>query len=227
MAATAGSGGSQTMERDLAYGSDPMQRLDLTVPAARGFPTVLFVHGGGLTSGDKAESEYRSVCDPFVASGIGCASMNYRLAPSHSWPAPAEDVASAVAWLRANLGARGGDSRNLILLGHSSGAMLVALIGSDERYLARHGLKPDAVRGIVAMGSIMWDVELEEALERHGLARVEEAFRRDPDNAFYGSLTDYRNLWPIRHLRRGMPLELPRFRGRVRVWDPNSLLAFP
>ena len=49
----AGGGGAcgQTVERDLAYGPDPLQRLDLSVPAAKGFPTVLFVHGGSLTLG--------------------------------------------------------------------------------------------------------------------------------------------------------------------------------
>ncbi|HKI03312.1 MAG TPA: alpha/beta hydrolase [Thermoanaerobaculia bacterium] len=198
-------GVAQASERDLAYGPDPKQRLDLSVPAAKGFSTVLFIHGGSLTSGDKADEDYRDVCAPFPSAGIACASLNYRLAPAHAWPAQAEDVVAAVAWVRANIGLRGGDPRKLFLVGHSSGATLVALAGTDERYLARHGLKTSDLRGVVPMGSIMWDDELEQALTRYGRGRVEEAFRRDPDNRMYASLDAYLDHWPIRHARAGLP----------------------
>jgi len=159
-------GATRKPERDLTYGPDPSQRLDLWVPPAQGFPTVLFIHGGSLTSGDKTDEDYRDVCLPFPAAGIACANVNYRLGPEHPWPAQAEDVAAAVAWVRTNIAQRGGDPRKLVLLGHSSGAMLVALVGTDERYLAPHQLALDDLRGVVSMGSIMWDEELELALTR-------------------------------------------------------------
>jgi acetyl esterase/lipase len=184
-----------SVERDLAYGSDAKQRLDLSVPAAKGFPTVVFVHGGSLTSGDKADEDYREVCRPFPAAGIACANVNYRLAPGHAWPAQPEDVAAAVTWVRANIGARGGDPAKLFLLGHSSGAMLVALLGTG---------KPAGVRGVMPMGSIMYDDELEQAIEKHGRERVEVAFGKDPDSAMYGSLASYLDHWPIRHVTGGM-----------------------
>jgi acetyl esterase/lipase len=198
-------GTAQVMERDLAYGSDPLQRLDLAVPATKHFATVMFVHGGSLTSGDKSDEDSRGVCAPFVAAGIGCANVNYRLAPAASWPAPAEDVAAAVAWIRAHLRARGGDPRKLFLMGHSSGATLVALLGTDERYLASRGLKLEDLRGVIPMGSIMWDDELEQALKLHGRERVEVAFRRDPDNQMYPNLDAYLDRWPIHHVRAGLP----------------------
>jgi acetyl esterase/lipase len=198
-------GAAQRFERDLSYGPDPRQRLDLSTPATSGFPTVLFVHGGSLTGGDKTDDDYRDACAPFPGSGIACANVNYRLAPAHPWPAQAEDLAVAVAWVLANIGSRGGDPRKLFLMGHSSGAALAALVGTDERYLARHGLKVSDVRGIVSMGSTMWDVELEQAITRHGRSRVEEAFRREPDNAMYASLDAYLDHWPIRHVRAGLP----------------------
>lgn len=205
-AALLGTAGSAAgLERDVTYGPDPKQRLDLAVPAAKGFPTVLFIHGGSLTSGDKGDEEYRNVCAPFPGAGIACANVNYRLAPAHAWPAPAEDVAAAVNWVRTNIAARGGDPRRLILFGHSSGATLVAAVGADERYLARYGLKPRDLRGVVPMGSIMWDVELEEALQRLGRARVEDAFRKDSDSQVYGTLDTYLDHWPMRHIRAGLP----------------------
>jgi acetyl esterase/lipase len=200
-----GSGAAQSVERDLAYGGDPDQRLDLSVPAGQGFATVLFVHGGSLTGGDKSDEDYRHVCAPFAGAGLACATVNHRLAPAHAWPAQAQDVALAVAWVRANIGARGGDPRMLFLLGHSSGATLVALVATDERYLAQAGLRTSDVRGVIPMGSIMWDDEMEQALTRYGRARVEEAFRRDGDNAMYESLDAYLDRWPIRHVRTGLP----------------------
>jgi acetyl esterase/lipase len=187
-------GVAQVVERDLSYGPDPLQRLDLWVTATKQFSTVVFVHGGSLASGDKADEDYGGVCAPFAAAGIGCANVNYRLAPAVSWPAPAEDV-----------GTRGGDPRKLFLVGHSSGAMLVALVGTDERYLARQKLKATDLRGVIPMGSIMWDEELEQALKLHGRSRVEAAFGRDPDNRMYANLDTYLNHWPIRHVRTGLP----------------------
>ena len=193
------------LERDVAYGADPKQKLDLSVPAAKGFPTVIFIHGGSLTSGDKADDDYRNVCAPFPDAGIACANVNYRLAPSSSWPAPAEDAAAAVSWVRTNIASRGGDPRKLFLFGHSSGAMLAAVLGTDERYLARHGLKSGDLRGVVPMGSIMSDDELDQAIVRVGRARVEEAFRADSDSRIYGSLDADIDHWPIRHVHAGLP----------------------
>lgn len=198
-------GAAQVVERNLPYGPDSHQTLDLAVPTIKNFSTVLFVHGGSLTSGDKSDGDYRGVCAPFVAAGIGCANVNHRLAPAASWPAPAEDVAAAMAWIRANIGARGGDALKLFLVGHSSGAMLVALVGTDERYLATKGLKTESLRGVIPMGSIMWDEEMEQALRLHGRDRVEAAFGQDPDNRMYANLDAYLDRWPIRHIRAGLP----------------------
>ena len=198
-------GAAPHTERDLPYGPDPKQRLDLTLPGGSGFATVVFVHGGSLSSGDKGDADYRGVCSPFPAIGLACASVNYRLAPSHSWPAQALDVAAATAWVRANIPSRGGDPQRLYLFGHSSGATLVALLGADARYLARHDMTPADLRGVMVMGSIMWDDDLEQALARHGRARVEERFRSDPDNAMYSGLDQYLDRWPMRHLKPGLP----------------------
>ena len=194
------------IERDLAFGADPAHRLDLSVPDAKGFPTVVFVHGGSLSSGDKADSDYGRVCAAFPAAGLGCANVNYRLLPGASWPAPAEDVASAIAWVRANVAARGGDPGKLFLLGHSSGAMLVALVGADARYLAKHKLTTSILRGVMPMGSIMWDDDLRQAIEKNGRERVEAAFAsRDPRGKSFGSLNVYESVWPINYVRTGLP----------------------
>lgn len=200
----AGVAGEPT-ERDVAYGTDAAQRLDLFTPDTKNFPIVIFVHGGSLTSGDKADADYGKVCDAFPAAGIGCANVNYRLLPAAPWPAPADDVAAAIAWVHANIAARGGDPKQLFLLGHSSGAMLVALVGADARFLARRQLTTDAVRGVMPMGSIMWDDDLRQSMEKNGRERVEAAFARDPRGRAFGSLENYEAQWPINYVRAGLP----------------------
>lgn len=199
------SGRASSVERDLAYGDETAQRLDLATPAAKDFPTVIFVHGGSLVGGDKADSDYGRACDAFPAEGVGCANVNYRLLPAAPWPAAAEDVAGAVAWVHRNIARRLGHPDRLFLLGHSSGAMLVALVGSDPQFLARHGLTSAVVRGVMPMGSIMWDDDLRQSIEKNGRDRVEAAFARDPRGRSFGSLDRYESQWPIRHVRSGMP----------------------
>jgi len=196
------------IERDLAYGTDAAQRLDLSVPSSQGFATVVFVHGGSLDSGDKADADYGKACDPFPAAGIGCANVNYRLLTNNPWPAPADDVAAAVAWLHAHLAQRGGDPERLFLLGHSSGAMLVALVGADERYLKQHGMTSASIRGVMPMGSIMWDDDLRQAIAKNGREKIEAAFARDPRGKTFGSLSAYEAHWPINYVREHLPAYL-------------------
>ena len=193
------------VQRDVAYGEDPAQKLDVFTPEATGFPTVIFVHGGSLSGGDKTDSDYGKVCDAFPPAGIGCVNINYRLMPAAAWPAQPEDVATAIAWVRSHIASAGGDRDRLFLLGHSSGAMLVALVGSSGRYLEALKLTTGAIRGVMPMGSIMWDDDLRQSIEKNGRDRVEAAFARDPRNKSFGSLDRYESQWPINYVRAGLP----------------------
>jgi acetyl esterase/lipase len=196
---------AQSTMTDVGYGNDAAQKLNLSTPASEHFATLIFVHGGSLTSGDKADSDYAHVCDSFPAVGIACVNVNYRLGPQHPWPAQAEDLASAIAWVHANITRYGGDPRKVFLLGHSSGATLVALVGSDDAYLSKHGMKLASLRGVMPMGSIMSDDDLEQAIAQHGADTMAQAFLRNPDNRMYGSFEKYRDQWPIRHVHTGLP----------------------
>jgi acetyl esterase/lipase len=196
---------AQSSKTGVRYGTDAAQKLDLRIPASQGFATLIFVHGGSLTGGDKADSDYAHVCDSFPAAGIACVNMNYRLGPRHSWPAQAVDLASVIGWVRTNIAPYGGDPNKLFLLGHSSGATLVALVASDERYLAKHGMTPSDLTGVMPMGSVMWDDELEQAIAQRGRNTIAQNFLRDPDNRMYGSLEKYQDHWPIRHIHAALP----------------------
>ncbi len=138
--------------RDLAYGPDPRQRLDLYLPSMKpsGTPVVIFVHGGGFRRGDKGDEvrwENANVGAWAAREGMLGIVMNYRLAPAAPWPAGADDVAGVVAWARANTAAHGGDPDRIIIIATSAGAAHVA--GYIHRY-------PDArdVQGTVLLSGL-------------------------------------------------------------------------
>src|SRR5579875_1336814 len=71
---------SVTVAADVAYGDDPLQKIDIYSPAkARGLPIVVFVHGGGFVGGDK--KDYANVPTYLSQHGIVAVNANYRLAP--------------------------------------------------------------------------------------------------------------------------------------------------
>ena len=138
--------------RDLAYGPDTFQKLDVYTPAVSATqkrPVVLFVHGGGFTRGDKHGDFSPNNMTAWAArNGMVGVNINYRLAPAHPWPAGAQDLASAIAWTRANISSHGGDPDRIILWGHSAGANHVAdYVGHKEL----HGGEAAAVKGAVLL----------------------------------------------------------------------------
>jgi acetyl esterase/lipase len=136
------------IDRDLRYGEHERHRLDVhTSGAADGEqrPVVLFVHGGGFTGGDKhvpGTPMYDHIGAWAVRNGWVGVTMTYRLAPGHTWPAGARDVAAAVRWIRENIAAHGGDPNRIVVAGHSAGCVHVAsyLVGQGGGSL-------DGVRG--------------------------------------------------------------------------------
>jgi len=138
-------------ERDVAYGTDNAQRLDLFTPVSKNFPVVIFVHGGSLTSGDKADADYGKVCDAFPAAGVGCANVNYRLLPAAPWPAPAEDVAAAIAWVHANISRFGGSPARIYVGGHSAGAIMSTFAALKRDWMGQRHLPADVIKGVVAV----------------------------------------------------------------------------
>jgi predicted esterase len=122
------------VDRDLAYGDDPRHRLDVHTAGdgadtGTGKPVFVFVHGGGFVRGDKhtpGSPQYDLVGAWAVRRGYVGVTMTYRLAPAHTWPAGAEDVATAVHWLKRNIAAYGGDPDKIVVAGNSAGAVHVA-----------------------------------------------------------------------------------------------------
>lgn len=164
-----------------AFGADPKQRLDLARPVGRGkSPVLLFVHGGGWSIGDKRHAA-ASKARHFTESGWAFASANYRLVPQATVEQQAADVASAIAWLRANAGKEGLDPDRIVLMGHSAGAHLVALVGTDPQFLNAAGVPMRAVRGVVLLDGAGYDVPTQASAEMNIVKPMyEAAFSTDP-----------------------------------------------
>ena len=164
-----------------AYGNDPKQRLDLARPAGvPRAPVLLFVHGGGWSIGDKAHAA-GGKARWANAKGWAFASANYRLVPQATVESQAADVASAIAWLRANAAREGLDPDRIVLMGHSAGAHLVALVGTDPRYLKAAGVPLAAVKGVVLLDGAGYDVPTQASAEMNIVKPMyEAAFGTDP-----------------------------------------------
>ena len=164
-----------------AYGADAKQRLDLVKPAGVAkTPVLLFVHGGGWSIGDKAHAAPDKAR---WANGKGWAfaSANYRLVPQATVESQATDVASAIAWLRANAEREGLDPDRIVLIGHSAGAHLVALVGTNPTYLSKAGVPMSAIKGVVLLDGAGYDVPTQASAEMNIVKPMyEAAFSKDP-----------------------------------------------
>ncbi len=154
--------------RDVAYRDGPdadalKHRLDLFLPEGEGWPTVVFVHGGGWRTGDKGlrvggADVYGNIGRFFAARGVGAAVVNYRLLPDVAHAAQIDDVARAVAWVQGHVGRHGGDPAALFLMGHSAGAHLASRVALDPAALRPYGLSPRAVCGVIAVSGAAYDL---------------------------------------------------------------------
>ena len=148
--------GSET----IAYGSDPLQLLDIWRAKGpnRAAPLIVYVHGGGWKRGSKDNATGRFKPDHYPAQGYAFASINYRLVPTATVEQQAADVAGAVKALVDRADTLGIDRRRIVLMGHSAGAHLVALVGTDERYLKGAGLSFADIAGVIPNDGAAYDV---------------------------------------------------------------------
>jgi dipeptidyl aminopeptidase/acylaminoacyl peptidase len=143
-----------TVVRDIAYGTDPLEKLDVfTTAPAPGAPKtiVMYVHGGGFERGDKRQPGspfFDNIMLWLTRQGMVGVNINYRLAPKHMWPAAHEDLAAAVRWVQANIAQYGGDPDRLALWGQSAGASLIAGYLAHPQF---HGPKGHGVKAAIML----------------------------------------------------------------------------
>jgi acetyl esterase/lipase len=130
--------------RDLAYGPDPLQRLDVYLPShPQNAPVLLMVHGGGWVFGDKAlPSTVENKVAHWAPKGFIFVSVNYRMIPAADPLEQARDVARALALVQSKAASWGGDPTKIVLMGHSAGGHLVSLLAADPGIAQGLGAKP-------------------------------------------------------------------------------------
>ena len=149
--------GAMAVHKDLAYGDDPRQRLDVFVPDHRpggGAPVVIFFHGGGYVAGSRSPIPgliYDNVPTYFARHGMIGVNATYRLAPQHQWPSGGVDVGLAVRWVANNIGKYGGDPARIFLVGHSAGATHAATWTFMEKI---HGAGGPGIAGAMLISGV-------------------------------------------------------------------------
>lgn len=136
---------------DIAYGTDPRQRLDVYTPKhdKGAAPVVVFFYGGSWNSGERGD--YAFVGEALASRGMVAILADYRLYPQVRYPGFVEDAARAVAWAAREAQHYGGDPKRLYVMGHSAGGYNAAMVALDPRWLAAYGLTPAALRGWIGV----------------------------------------------------------------------------
>lgn len=129
-------------------------------------PVVVYVHGGAWSIGDKI-NEIDNKVNLFQSLNYVFISVNYRLSPFPyeldnpdrvMYPAHNNDVADAIKWIKTNINKYGGNPNKLVLLGHSAGAHLVTLTGTNSTFLENVGLSFNNIKGIAAIDTEGYNV---------------------------------------------------------------------
>jgi acetyl esterase/lipase len=177
-------------------------RLDVYQPTQRAAaprPVVLFIHGGSWNSGSKDNFIYKAIGRRLAKNGFVGVVISYRLSPQVRVPQQADDCARALAWTVAHIKEYGGDASRIVLMGHSAGGGLAALLatGSDT-LLARHGLAAPAVHGVLLDDPAGLDMlDYLTKMQYEGDAHYLIPFTKDP--------AVWRQASALYHLRAGAP----------------------
>lgn len=176
--------------RDLAYGDDKAQRLDVYIPARVSHAPVIFmVHGGAWRVGDKAMSR---VVDHKVAHwlprGVVFVSVNYRMLPAADPLQQSEDVLRALAFAQRRAADWGADPMQFVLMGHSAGAHLVSLINSAPQRAVAFGVHPWL--GAVSLDTAAMDIVATMQGQHYGF--YDKAFGSVP--AFWQATSPFQQL---------------------------------
>lgn len=140
-----------TVHRNLAFGTDPRQRLDIYVPLGlkASAPVLLFFYGGSWQTGNR--TDYLAFGQSFASAGIVTVVADYRLYPAVKYPAFVEDAARALAWLHAHAGEYSGDPSRIFISGHSAGAYNAVMLGAEPKFIEARGGRLDWMRGVIGI----------------------------------------------------------------------------
>ena len=166
--------GEQKVHKGLSYAEPKNERqmLDVYAPTqGKNHPVVVWIHGGGWRRGDKADVHNKPKA--FTEKGFVLVSISYRFVPNVTVDQIAGDVAKAIRWTHDHAKEYGGDPNTMIVMGHSAGAQLAALVCIDDRYLKAEKLPLSIIKGCVPVDVSVYDIP--KRLKEGGSARSTKA----------------------------------------------------
>ncbi|KAE8132705.1 Alpha/Beta hydrolase protein [Aspergillus pseudotamarii] len=165
---------------DMAYGKKDTQHLRFWKATSSKAPIVVFVHGGSWRSGTNLDLIGSAKVDHLISKGYAFATVNYTLIPFITVEEQVQEVADSVGYLVKNAARLDFDPDRVILMGHSSGAHVVTLLGTDPSYLERAGISLDIVRGVISLDGSNYNA----------LAEITDSPGPVADNTIYGLGSD-------------------------------------
>ena len=139
-----------TVHRDIAYGSNPRQKLDIYEPeGAKNAPTIVFFYGGSWQMGSK--NDYRFLGQALASKGFVTVVADYRVYPEVYYPDFVKDGASAFTYAHQHIAEFGGDPANMYIAGHSAGGFIAMIIAADDSFLKAAGGKPSWIHGTIGI----------------------------------------------------------------------------
>jgi acetyl esterase/lipase len=187
--------------------------MDIYYPEVVGkpVPAIVYVHGGAWISGDRSSDEGVRFIPELVGRGFVVASVNYRLAPEHKFPAQIEDIKCAVRYLRANAANHGIDPNRIGVVGASAGGHLVALLGTSDPSAGLEGScgyidESSRVQAVVDLcgptdlATLLFDVDYISWIEEYYATAAEQVLgTRDPNAEIVSKVS------PVTHVTRDDP----------------------
>jgi arylformamidase len=184
------------VHRDLAYvePKNKRQTLDVYAPTeGKKHPVVVWIHGGGWQAGNKTDVQKKP--QAFAAKGFVFVSINYRLLPKVTIKQMAGDVAKAIRWTHDHAKDYGGDPSTMLVMGHSAGAQLAALVCTDDRYLKAEKLSLSIIKGCVPVDGDTYDVPMQ--------IHTVEKKRAEGYQRKFGDVASQKDLSPVTHVAKG------------------------
>lgn len=149
---------AQNLKANIPYGNaHERQVLDIYAPKnAENLPVVFWIHGGGWQVGDKSDVQIKPKW--FNERGFVFVTTNYRLLPHVEMDTLVRDVAKSLGWVYRNVSKHGGDPNRVLVMGHSAGAQLAALLCTDDQYLKAEGVPFNVLKGCVPVDGDTYDL---------------------------------------------------------------------
>ncbi len=120
--------------------------LDIYYPkGVKDFANIVWLHGGGLTGGNKF------IPEELKGKGVAVVAVGYRLSPKVKGVECIEDGTAAIAWVLNHIREYGGNPSKVFVSGHSAGGYIALMLGLDKQYLAKHGLDANAIAGLIPL----------------------------------------------------------------------------